>query len=253
MKDFFLFETEFPEGSGFGLFEPCHLIWLFCIAVFTGISAYFYQKQGAETRRKINHAMGIVFPVIAVYRDAVLMLTGHFDRGFLPFHLCSMALWIAALYAWTERRFLGIIYVLLCVPGALGALLFPNWDAYPFFNYMHIHGFVSHGLIVAFGIWLVSSGKLIPEWKEFWMPVVFGLAGFLILYPLNERLDTNFWFLNRPSHGSPTVWIFEAVGGNWYVPAYFLFCMAVVAVWQGILAFFGWLHRSKMRRENIEN
>lgn len=239
MKDFFMFETEFPAGSGFKLFGVCHLTWLFCIAVFTGISAYLYRKQGEERRRKINHVMGIVFPVIAIYRDVVLMLTGHFDRGFLPFHLCSMALWIAALYAWTEIRFLGVIYILLCVPGTVGALLFPNWDAYPFFNYMHIHGFISHGLIAAFGAWLISSGKLIPQWKDFWMPVVFGMAGFIILYPVNSMLGTNFWFLNRPSHGSPTVWIFEAVGENRYVLGYFLFCVVIVAVWQGILVLLG--------------
>ncbi|MDE5863089.1 MAG: YwaF family protein [Lachnospiraceae bacterium] len=235
MKDFFMFETEFPAGSGFVLFGPCHLMWLFCIAVFTGISAYLYKKQGEEERREINHVMGIVFPVISIYRDMVLMLTGHFDRGFLPFHLCSMALWIATLYAWTEWRFVGVIYVLLCVPGAVGALLFPNWDAYPFFNYMHIHGFISHGLIVAFGIWLVLSDKVVSKWKDFWMPVVFGIAGFILLRPINSILGTNFWFLNRPSHGSPTVWIFEITGEKWYALGYFLFCMVVVAVWQGIL------------------
>lgn len=237
MKDFFMFETEFPAGSGFTLFAPCHLIWLFCIAVFTGISAYIYKEQGEGRRRKINHVMGIVFPVIAIYRDAVLMLTGHFDRGFLPFHLCSMALWIAALYAWTEQRFLGVIYILLCVPGALAALLFPNWDAYPFFNYMHIHGFISHGLIVAFGIWLISAGRVIPDWRDFWIPMVFGIVGFFVIHWINGILGTNFWFLDNPSHGSPLVWISGITGERWYMAGYFLFCMVVVAAWQMILGF----------------
>ncbi len=209
-----------------------------------------YREQGEERRRKINHVMGIVFPVIAIYRDAVLMLTGHFDRGFLPFHLCSMALWIAALYAWMEQRFFGVIYILLCVPGAVGALLFPNWDAYPFFNYMHIHGFVSHGLIVAFGIWLVLSEKMILKWKDFWMPVVFGVAGFIILYPVNRILGTNFWFLNRPSHGSPTVWIFEITGERWYMAGYFLFCMVVVAVWQVMI---GLIYKLLTQKKGIQS
>lgn len=236
MKDFFLFETEISAGCGFELFSPCHLTWLFGILIFIVLSGKWYVKQDVERQKKINHIMGVVFPVIALYRDIVLVLTGHFGRGFLPFHLCSMALWIAFLYIWIENRFLGIIYVLLCVPGAAGALLFPNWDAYPFFNYMHIHGFISHGLIVAFGIWLLASKRVVPGWKDFWMPNVFGAAGFVLLYWLNNLLGTNYWFLNVPSHGSPLVWIWGITGSFWYRPAYFLFCAIIVAVWQMILS-----------------
>lgn len=248
MKDFFMFETEYPADSGFMLFGPCHLTWLFCIAVLIGVSADWYKKQKEVIQRKIDHIMGILFPVIAVYRDAVLMITGHFDRGFLPFHLCSMALWIAVIYIWTQNRFWGVIYVLLCVPGAAGALLFPNWDAYPFFNYMHIHGFFSHGLIVAFGIWLIVAGRVVPDWKDFWMPVVFGVAGFFIIHWLNGILGTNFWFLNNPSHGSPLVWILEITGEYGYRAAYFVFCMAVVAIWQGVLDF---TYRLQEKRKSI--
>lgn len=235
MKNFFLFETELPVGSGFTLFGPCHLIWLFCIVMFTGVMGYFYVRQKKEIQHRINCVMGVVLPLIAVYRDAVLIVTGHFSIGFLPFHLCSMALWIATLYIWTGNRFLGVIYILLCVPGAIGALLFPNWEAYPFFNYMHIHAFISHGLITAFGVWLFFAGYIVPKWKDFWMPVVFGVVGFLILYYTNLYFGTNFWFLNKPSHGSPMVGILEITGEKWYMIGYFLFCVAIVAVWEGIL------------------
>lgn len=236
MKDFFLFETELPIGSGFELFGPCHLIWLFCIAAFTAISTIWYVEKEEEKRQQINRVMGIIFPVIAICRDVVLVITGYFNIGFLPFHLCSMALWIAALYVWTGKRFLGIIYILLCVPGAAGALLFPNWEAYPFFNYMHLHAFISHGLITTFGVWLFFAGNITPKWRDFWMPMVFGLCGFMILYPVNLLMETNYWFLNKPSHGSPMVRILELTGENWYMAGYFLFCVVIVAVWQGILS-----------------
>lgn len=236
MKDFFLFETELPAGSGFELFGMCHVLWLLGILSFTVITGGWYVEQSAEKKKKVNRLIGILFPVMAVYRDTVLIITGYFDSGFLPFHLCSMALWIAVLYIWTEKRFWGVVYVLLCVPGAAGALVFPNWEAYPFFNYMHIHAFLSHGLIVAFGIWLIVAEKVVPEWRDFWMPVVFGIAGFILLHWLNNILGTNFWFLNKPSHGSPLVWILNITGEKWYRAGYFLFCMCVVAFWQGILS-----------------
>lgn len=235
MGKFFLYETQLPAGSGFELFGVCHLLWLFGIALFTGVTSYRYLQWEKSRQRRVGHVMGIVFPVIAIYRDVVLVVTGYFDTGYLPLHLCAMALWIAAVYSWTENRFLGVVYVLLCVPGAIGALLFPDWTAYPFWNYMHIHDFISHGLIVTFGFWLVTARKVVPVWKEFWMPVVFGIAGFILLYRINAVLDTNYWFLSRPSAGSPLIWIRNRTGESWYLAGYFMFCMVIVAAWQGIL------------------
>ena len=236
MGNFFLYETQLPAGNGFQLFGPVHWMWLLSIAVFTGVSSHWYKKQNKRRKKTINHIMGIVFPGIAIYRDIVLILTGYYDVGYLPLHLCGMALWIGMFYCITGNRFLGVIYVLLCVPGAIGALLFPDWNAYPFWNYMHIHDFVSHGLIVTFGFWLLTSRQIVPKWKDFWMPTVFGIAGMIILQKVNRTLHTNFWFLNRPSAGSPLVWIFELTGEKWYLVGYFLFCVVCVSVWKGILS-----------------
>lgn len=241
MSDFFLFETEVPAGSGFELFGFGHLAWLFGISIFVLLTGLQYMRQSEDVQIRVNRIMGIVFPVIAIYRDTVLFLTGHFDRGFLPFHLCSMALWIATIYIWTNNRFFGTVYVLLCVPGALGALIFPDWVAYPFVNYMCIHGFISHGLLVGFGVWLVMSGRLCPAWKDFWMPVIFGLIGFPVITLINNWLGTNYWFLSHPSQGSPMVWIIGITGNRWYFLGYFIFCCIVVAVWQSIISGVGFL------------
>lgn len=235
MKNFFLFETELPKDSGFELFQPCHLIWLFFIGVFIVITSFWYRRKDIFYQRKVNHIMGIIFPVIAIYRDTVLIVTGHFNVGFLPLHLCSMALWIATFYAWTENYYAGVIYVLLCIPGAAGALIFPNWRAYPFFHYMNIHDFISHGLIVAFGIWLFVSGKIVPKWRDLWITFVFGVVGFIILHKLNLVLETNYWFLNEPSSGSPMEWIIRITGSKWYLAGYFLFCAVIVVIWEGVL------------------
>jgi uncharacterized membrane protein YwaF len=148
-----------------------------------------------------------------------------------------MALWIGSFYAWSKRRSWGIFYVLVCVPGALAALLFPNWSRYPLWNYMHIHAFVSHGLIVAFGIWLMMGQVLEPHWKDLWIPALFGGVGCLILYPINRWLGTNYWFLNWPSAGSPLPLLWNLVGERFYPLAYYLFCMVVIVLWLALLRF----------------
>lgn len=181
--------------------------------------------------------IGVLLPLMELYRDVVLVVTGYWNVGFLPFHLCSMALLLAFLYAFTGWFFWGVVYVLLCMPGAAAALLFPNWTVYPFFSYMHIHAFLAHGLTIAFGVWLIASGQVVPRWREYWMVVLFGGIGILLMYPLNQYLGTNFWFLAIPSVGSPLEFIWKHTGSGWYLAGYFVFCMVVTALWQSCIYF----------------
>ncbi|MDD6000483.1 MAG: TIGR02206 family membrane protein [Lachnospiraceae bacterium] len=235
MNHFFMFESQLPADSGFPLFGLCHVTWL---VIILGIGIWFvrwYCRQEQSIRQRTQYVIGVIMPVIAVYRDSILMLTRHWGKGFLPLHLCGMALWIAPLYIVTRRRWIGVIYVTLCVPGAIGALLFPDWNMYPLWNYMHIHAFVSHGLLVVFGFTLICSGEVLPAWREFYIPVLFGIAGFLGIHWINDQLHTNYWFLNVPSKGSPLNWILHVTGSKWYRVGYFIFCMGVVALWMVLL------------------
>lgn len=235
MKSFYWFETQYPQDSGFALFSGIHWMWLVGIACFTCITTIWYVRQKERIRKRAVRVVGTMLPLMEIYRDIVLICTGHFEKDFLPFQLCSMALWIAFLYAWMGSQVMGRLYVLLCVPGTLSALLFPNWTRYPFWSYMHIHAFVSHGCILMLGVWLLASGEIHPRWMDFRIPLLFGGTGFLILHRINSRFGTNYWFLNIPSHDSPLVWIANRVGAQWYLVGYFAFCVGVIALWQALL------------------
>lgn len=255
MRNFFKYVTDLPEGSGFEMFGLCHMIWLILIAAFSINFAnlyknavitgnHSYKDKGTSLnksvsrildRKKIRLIIGFIMPAISIYRDTVLIVTGHFDKYYLPLHLCAMALWIGALYCFTSWRFVGVIYVSLCVPGAISALIFPDWVDYPLWNYMHIHDFISHGLIVAWGICLIVSGEVVPGFKDLWITIVFGLVGIALIMPVNRALGTNYWFLNIPSPGSPLVEIMNITGEKWYVPGYILFVLCVVVIWIAII------------------
>lgn len=232
LRDFFRFETEYPMKSGFRLFGPCHLVWLLSIAAFIWKSTKWYCKKNHIIQTNVNYMVGALLPVMEIYRDIVLVVTGYWNVGFLPLHLCSMALVIACLYVFWNWRYLGVVFVLLCMPGAMAALIFPNWTVYPFLSYMHIHAFTAHGLTVAFGTWLLSSGQIRLSLKDYWIPVTFGVAGIIVLYPLNKWLDTNFWFLSIPAAASPLEMIWRMTGTVWYLLGYGGLCMLVVFLWQ---------------------
>ena len=235
MKDFFLYTTELPMDSGFPLFGICHLLWLLGIGIFSWWMGRFFSFASNDKKLKARRVMGMLLPAIAICRDIVLLQTGHFEPEAYPLHLCNMSVWFATIYLWTRNRFVGVIYVLLCLPAAALALVFPGWAEYPFWNFMHIHSFVYHGLVVAVGYCIIRTGELLPEWKELWKPFVFGVSGYIILNQVNKLLGTNFWFISEPSYGSPLVWIYDWLGNKWYLIGHFLFCTLVVVLWHIIL------------------
>lgn len=235
MGDFFAFETELSKNSGFSLFGGCHAAWLLGMSAVGIFFVKWYCKSSIRKRNRIKHTMAVVMPAMALYRDGILFITGHFGKGFLPLHLCGMALWMAPLYIATKKRFIGVIYVLLCVPGAMGALLFPDWNMYPVWNYMHIHAFLSHGILVIFGMALLISGELLPEWREVYEPIVFGITGAICVYRLNESLHTNYWFLNVPPKNVCSGALSYIAGTGWYPVGIVAVGVAVVFVWMTII------------------
>lgn len=235
MKDFFIYETEIPQGAGFQLFGWGHFAWLAGILLFAGVFSVWYAGQNEKTKRIINRVMGTGLLLSGVIRDTFLMIRGYFGVGFFPIHLCSIALMIAFIYSFTENRFLGMVYLLLCIPGAFAALLFPDWSRYPFFTYMNINAFLSHGFLIVFGVMHYVSGKLVPGWRDIWKPALFGLAGTLLVYPFNQKYGTNFWFLNRPSKGSPLVGLADMVGMDYYLPTYLAVCMLIIFFWHTVM------------------
>lgn len=206
-------------------------MWLFFILLTCIMSTKWMMKNSQTKRKRVEKILGSLLPMAGLYRDVILLLTGHFDVGFLPFHLCSMALWIGALYVWTEKYFLGVIFVWLCVPGAIGALLFPNWNVYPFWNYMHIHAFLVHGGVVVLGCWLFFSGEIMPELRDIRILIIFGLIAGIPVYLFNKICYTNFWFLNEPSKGTPFVKLYNVLGEGGYLIGYVLICFVIVCIW----------------------
>lgn len=232
MREFFRYYTDLPKNSGFHLFDLCHWMWIFIILGLMFFITKYYINLNYDAQGKMNRLIAMLFMIGITYRNIILLITGHFTKSYLPFHLCSMALWIAVIYIFTESKYWGSVYVMLCMPGALSAILFPNWTRYPFFNYMHIHNFIAHAGLVIFGMCLLCSGRILPKWKDFWKPVVFSLFGFVILSPINKILGTNFWFLELPSKGSPMRIVMEIMGEEGYKFGIFLGFISMIAIWE---------------------
>ena len=99
------------------------------------------------------------------------------------------------------------------IPGALLALLFPNWTELPAWNFFHIHSFAIHILLVRYPLLRVTTGRVSTELKAALKGVLLLVVMAIPVYFLNLLWDTNFMFLMEPDSGNPLE-LFEKLLGS---------------------------------------
>lgn len=143
----------------------------------------------------------------------MLIIGGRFCFDYLPFHLCSINIFLITIHAWWPSKILGGYLYTVGIPGAIAALLFPTWTRLPFMNFMHLHSFTVHILLALYPIVLGMTGELAPSFKKLPKYLLLLVAMAIPIYGLNLLLDTNFMFLMYAEEGNP-LYLFEQIWGN---------------------------------------
>ena len=102
---------------------------------------------------------------------------------------------------------------MVCIPGTLAALLFPSWTELPLANFMHLHSFTVHILLILYPIVLTVNGVIRPQVKGIPKSLLLLalMAGFALV--VNLLCDTNFMFLMSASKGNP-LYFFKQMWGS---------------------------------------
>lgn len=177
--------------------------------------------------------------LMEAYKDIVLIVTGHMEFQYLPLHLCGIAIFLEALFAFFPCAFFGELTCVVCLPGAAAALLFPDWARYPTINFMNLHGFILHTILVLFPVLTMLSGKYLPKLRKIYMPLLFFAAAAPILYRINVWQNTNFMFLNWPSLGSPFETVYQNYGYGGYLAVFGGTVFVVILIMYGIAGMIG--------------
>ncbi len=246
---YFTYWNDLPADSGYPLFGAVHIAWLLGIAAAIAVCAVCFLRLGEVGRRRFLRALAVIALAMEAYREVVLIATGAWEFQNLPLHLCGMAIFFEALFAFLPCTFLGEMTCAACLPGAAAALLFPDWLRYPTLNYMNLHGFILHGILCLMPILVLISGQYRPRIRRAWMPLVFLAAAAAILYPINARKGSNFMFINYPSLGSPFAAVYAAHGYAAYLVVYVAVVAGVILAMYGVAALIGALStRVRQRR-----
>jgi hypothetical integral membrane protein (TIGR02206 family) len=254
LSGFFYDYKNVPAGLGIDYFSTPHLAWLGSILLIIIVTAFAYRAMRPKTRVTFKKGFAAFIVGAEILRQVYYIALGRYYLEYLPFHLCGLTEMTIFIYAYTNNKIAKESLYALGIIGAVMALTFADWLMLPLFNFQSIHSFLMHGLLIAFIVMLVFSGELKPSVKN--LPKVF-MIHFVIcvaLFFFNKAFDTNFFFMNYPSPGSPLV-IFEEMFGN---PGYVFFTIVLVfVVW--IVEYLPWLIFGKVKKnykysyKNVKN
>ena len=225
---YFTSEGQIPAGEGFTLLGWQHLLMLAILGTFTVLSLRWMRRLHTGELNRLLRILGGVMLGLEVLKDLILAVIGAFSVGYLPLHLCSLAMFVCLYYGahpWSKNC--GQILYSVCFPGAMCALLFPDWTMFPILHFQSIHSFVYHTLLVQVSLAPVVTGRIRPGLRQVWKSMAFLVAVAIPVGVLNSLLHTNYMFLGHPSAGSPLELLGNIPGRYGYLAGYFLLVLAV--------------------------
>ena len=231
MKIFFAPESELPADVGFTLYGGSHICALLLCALLAAALCLRYRGLDSGGRRRLRLAVGWLVLLCEAAKDINLLAQGAFSVYYLPLHLCGLAVFLSFAHALQGGDTLGNLLYGTCMPGALFALLFPDWTAYPVWAYHSAVAFLVHTLLVVYPLMQVLGGDIRPRVRRLPKCFLLLLAMAAPVYAFDRIFGANYMFLLLPAPGSPLEWFAALLG----VPGYLLgYIPMLLLVWSAL-------------------
>lgn len=214
MEYFWYTSDNIPKGLGFAHFSPFHLAWIFTGILITVLCCILYRRLGQKGRGVFRKTVALLLVADELFKLIPMVVMGVFRLDYLPFQLCSINLFLIGWHAWKPGKLLDNFLYTVCIPGAVAAMLFPTWTKLPAVNYMLIHSFTVHILLVLYPVVLTAAGEIKPELKEVPKCLLLLAALAAVALVLNLLWDTNFMFLMSASKGNRLYWFGQHWGNH---------------------------------------
>ncbi len=210
---FFKTKGNIPDGLGFEAFDLTHILWLLAGVLLCVTACLFYKRLDDKKRKTMLTILGCYIFFQEMLKNVVVAAVDEFTPGYLPFHLCGINILLIAFDVVKQTRAVRNFLYYFSIPGALMALLFPNWTSQPFWNFFHLHSFTIHILLVMYPLLLVTTGQVDTDLKSAFKSILLLVGLAIPVYGLNLLWDTNFMFLMEPDKGNPLE-LFEKLLGS---------------------------------------
>ena len=193
---------------------------LISIAVIITAGLLIARKVSDKAAMNAARILSVIVLLGEILQDFLLISEGGNIIDFLPLHLCNLGIFVNLAASFSRGRlqsFFAEIAVVLLMPGAVGALLFPDWNYRPFWSYLPLLCFFTHSLLVFIPLLFLVRKKAHISFRHFWYSYLFLLIVVPPIYLLNQRAGVNYMFLMFPPESSPLEWICNITGEKFYL------------------------------------
>ena len=92
------------EGFGFSLFGARHLVTLALYIGFAALSCKLYKAADEKKRAQLRGLFAVLLLADEAFKQIGLQIGRNFSWDYLPLHLCSINIFLIALYAWKPEQ-----------------------------------------------------------------------------------------------------------------------------------------------------
>ena len=172
-----------------------------------GLRAGGSLREAGRLYRRAAWVLGLTVYGAMTVQEGVLLASGMLTwQTGLPLHLCSMMGVISLPMLLTGWPFLWHLSLYLGLPGAALALLFPAVLATPWPRATELSFFVMHAGLVLAPILPLGLGRR-PSPRGAASAGIFLLAMGAVVISVNDRLGSNYLFVNGAIPGTPLIWL----------------------------------------------
>lgn len=195
-----------PDWSGgpFILFGPDHIAIILFFILFN--LSFFLLRKLKDTRigSFIRIGLAVLLILFEVSWQGWNLSFGLWSvREHLPFHMCSLFLFINAVMIISRSQFLYDLSYCLGIGSGLMAFLTPDPGPYGLWHFAAVQTIFGHGLLVSLTIYMTIVEGFRPGWKSIPKAFFFGLAALLFSYLANLVLESNYMFtMGKPGSAS---------------------------------------------------
>lgn len=187
-----------PTGAPFQLFDIPHVTALLLVLA-TNLGIIIFRKR-IRTRLDMIFRIGLISVLLIdeTIWHAWNLATGQWTlQTMLPFHLCSVMVFLCSALLMTENRLLYQFAYLIGIAGALQALLTPDIGAYGFPHFRFFQVMVSHGAIITTAVYMTAVAGLRPTLDGVKRVILWGNVYMLAIGIVNRLLGSNYLFIAR--------------------------------------------------------
>ncbi len=233
MEYFWKQQDDIPSGMGYPLFGTTHLVSVTLTLICVLIAALVVSRKGESVQKKVLKFIPLFMVGMEVIKDLFLVHVGRFGIGYLPLHVCSIGIFAFLLreflpWKWSKDYFGEISFVLI-MPASIAALIFADWTVYyPALNFINLHSYLWHGLLVLYPIVLFMAKEISPSIRHLHWVLTFLCLVVPPIYLFDKRFGCNYFFVNWPVPDSPLSWLSSFLGNPGYLAGYGILVVAVI-------------------------